>query len=405
MKRLLAVVALVAAACGSNNEFNAPFSHANPAMPSINLGGQQSDGPRGTSAQAIAAPGGRPFLWPHLLTWARHDTRPGGHSSWDMVATHPTFAPQGYDSLDVAVMDKLNSIMDAAGMEPLASYWAAQTSAGDAFMESYLARPSPIKVGVLFEVGDCIENQIQRFDSKCHVPFDGALGAENAQIFHDRIAHLHNRYFNNPKFADRILRVDGLPVVFVWLTNGFTGDFKSVALAVKAEFPVYLVGANISLYNPPQGRELERTIGGMDAISAYGVADGNFAPDGKIDAEHTARLRQALQSWSQWMRDNMKHAVLIPPMMFAYDDTRVPGRRGSVFESDAEGARILMETVYTFIEGSQKACGNVAPGALVVSLNEDFEGSSVYPTLEYGDRYYKLLQEFSSRTLPPRNCK
>jgi hypothetical protein len=382
-----------------------PGSGFNPTIPSsIQLGEQRPGDSRESSVQAIAAPGGRPFLWPHLVTWHRLDPQPNGYSSWDGVATHPTFAPGGYDSLDTKAMDALDAIMAGAGMDPLASFWGAQTPAGDRFMEPYLARQAPVKVGVLFEVGDCIENPILRFDSKCLVPFDGTLGAENAQIFRDRIAHLHERYFSNPKYGDRILRVGGLPVVFVWLTNGFTGDFKSVCRAVKAEFPVYLVGANLNLYNPPQGSELERTLGGLDAISAYGIADSNFAPDGAIDAEYAARWEQAMQSWSQWMKKNMKHALLIPPLLFAYDDTNVPGRHNRVFRSDPEGARILMETAYAFIEGSQRACGNVAPGVVVVSLNEDFEGSSTYPTLEYGDTYYKLLQEFSKRQLSPREC-
>lgn len=404
MKRMLVALALATTACGS--QWNMPFSHANPTLPSsIDIGKSSAHDVRTSSAEDAAITPGKPFVWPHLVTWHRLSK---DFSSWDHVGTHPLFAPGGYDSLDTTVMQQLNSIMASTGMSPMVSWWGENDSAGDRFLDAYLSVPSPVRLGILFEVGDCAAGiGLMRFDSSCHVPFDsGTLGSENATLFHDHIEHLWTKYFNNPKYADRFVRIGGRPVVFIWLTGAFRGNFAAVAKQVKEQYPVYLVGSDMNLYNPARDGYKD-IVGGLDAVSAYGIADSTLVPaDGHMDSEYAARYRQALQSWSQWLHANARGVLLIPPILFAYDDTQVRGRTNSPIVSSPEEARVLMETLYAFIAGSRETCdGNVAPGTMVVSFNEDFEGSSVYPTREHGDAYLQVLAEFANRTLPPQSCK
>jgi hypothetical protein len=399
--RLFLLMGGLALFAGCGSQWNLPFSSTTiPGNLSVN---GSSGGKVDQSSAQDAAPAGRPFIWPHYVTWHR---KTKDFSSWDKVGTHPSMWPDGYDSLDPVVIGQLNQFMMSVGMSPLTSYWEPEKDSGDKFLETYLSIPGP-QLGVLFEANDCVSNSgLLRSDSKCRIPFDGTeLGKENARLFREHIAHLHTNFFANPKYADRFMRVGGRVVVFIWLTGAFDGDFKSVANAVKSEFPIWIVGSNMNLYNPPRGKELESILGGLDAVSAYGIADTTQATNGEIDTNYIARYRSALQSWSQWLHQHVPNAVLIPPLLFAYDDTHVPGRTSSPLVSSREQAHDLAETAYAFIAASQETCGNVAPGALVVSLNEDYEGSSVYPTQEHGTIYTDVLREFSSRTLPTRTCK
>ena len=346
--------------CGS--QWNLPFSST--TIPSnLSVNENSSGGPNKTSVNDVS-PTGRPFIWPHFVTWHRKTKE---HTNWDNVGTHPLLWPEGYDSLDTTVMAQINQYMQSVGMEPLASYWEPQTPSGDIFLRTYLPVPGP-RVGVLFEAGDCVANVgLLRFASECKIPFDGTeLGRENARLFREHIEHLHTNFFNNPQYADRFLRVGGKPVVFIWLTGAFTGDFKSVANAVKAEFPIWIVGSNVNLYNPPRSNELDGVIGGLDAVSAYGIADTTQAPNGEIDENYIARYRAALQSWSQWLNKRAPGVMLIPPLLFAYDDTNVPGRTSPPLTSSPEQARLLMETAYGFIAPTGPAGiepGGMNPGA------------------------------------------
>lgn len=318
----------------------------------------------------------------------------------------------GYDALDPVIIDAQNTEYKTNGISPLSSWWGMAGTlnerSGDLFLDAYLAVPSTVRTAILYEVVGLLQTGPTAPDGGDTYPFDStAVGKENHRRFVEHLAHLNGKYFS--KYPDRFLRIDGRPVVYIWLSSRFRGDFASASAEATSKSPAYIVCSEVNAYGPgarekPQRPGLVETVEGCDAISAY----GNYSPPltirygGLLTTEYTAQYITGIQRWSQWLNSEFPEKRVIVPVQFAYHDHR----GNPPLTSSPEQARTLALAARTLLEASARRCGNLSWMVLVDSFNEHYEGSSVEPTYRYGTGYLDILRDVFAHAGPaPGTCR
>ncbi len=384
-------------ACGS--ELHMPGETVN--MPSsVSVGPQSDQRPGGSGASfdrnsRIDIPSTFP-VFAHYMDWA---TVPIG---WDIASTMPIRRDNpagGYDSKNPEVILQHNAEMQANGILPMVSWWERNSNSGDAILDLYLSIPGP-QIGILYEaIGPgrmqftgqspvVVTNGLSwsRFGSPA-----GNIDLENpvhAEMFISDMQHLQEKYFS--RYPDRFYRIDGRPVVFIWISHAFVGPFDQVVARARERSSFYLVGSEFGV---PWGvsRGHETVLRGMDAITSYGFYDPvRYGLD--MDARFLTDYKKAVDDWVLWLSRNSPRTKLILPMNFAYDDTLIPDRRGTVFRSSYEVARAYAQMVRGLLAdpcGSQR----ILQVAYLTSYNEHYEGTAVEPSKEYQDNYLKIIRE------------
>jgi len=301
----------------------------------------------------------------------------------------------GYDSRDPEIIRQQNEEFLENDIVPLASWWGKAGSrlerSGDLFLDAYLSVPSPVRIGILYEMTELlIKSDDGKFDFN---------NPENVERFASDIEYLNTKYFS--KYPDRFYRIDGKPVVFVWLTGLFKGPFHIAAEQARARANVYLIGSDFNIFSYFR-TELLDTVKGFDAVSSYGIYSPDLArTQSEIDEQYLGKYVQSALRWAQWLEDNAPRVVLIPPMMFAYDDTMTRPEAGNLpITSSHEIAVLQARTVQSLIHDSLERCGNIVPYVIFVSYNEHYEGTSLEPTDRYGDSYLRIVGDVFTEPVP-----
>ncbi len=358
----------VVVACGSNNQFNLPFSSS--SLPSsVNIGDSSRPGQSTESASASIP------VFAHYMDWAV-----ANEDCWGPAASRPLLRPSGYASNDPAVIAAHNTEMTANGILPMISWWARDTYAGDEFLDLYLSMPGP-QIGILYEALG--PGRLKTSGESINMD-----DPENAGTFISDMEHLQEKYFS--RYPDRFYRIAGRPVVFIWISNAFTGPFDQVVARARQNVSFYLVGSDFtSPFGIKPGHE--SVIRAMDAISTYGGFDIDRYGS-EMNVQYVADYRKAVLQWTRWLASNSPHTKLLLPMCFSYDDRKIPGRRQLHFTSSPEIALQFAQLVRTLITNPCEP-ERVLPLAFTTSYNEHFEGSAVEPSDLYGDRYLRIINK------------
>jgi hypothetical protein len=325
----------------------------------INCGG---GGPTSPDATTTGRAGGIPVL-AHFVTW--HNS---GVKNWGDAPSLPVRrdAPEGgYSSRNRDIIALQNAEMQSVGIIPMASWWGPTSYAGDEFLNVYLTVPGP-HLALLYEaVGP------GRPGPSALEPVDFTNAATVGQ-FVGEMEYLRDKYFNGPS-GGRFLRIDGKPVVFIWITNSFRGPFAQVSARVRPF--VYLVGSEFTV-PAVIAKEHEEVIRGLDAVTAYGFYDTDRFPE-DMDDRFLGAFATAVRAWRGKLAAISPDIKLIPPMTFAYDERGIPGRSGYMFGSDAEHATRYAQIVRSFVTDPGPG---ILPFAYMTSYNEHYEGSGVEHT-------------------------
>lgn len=340
--------------------------------------------------RAAAQTGSIPIL-AHFVNW--HQKNPEADTR-GFTTTMPVRwggqAPPGYDSLDEGVLSEQNREMLEHGIVPLMSWWGPANPAGDPFLDRYLTLPGP-QLALLYEVtGRLLQDDDGLYDMDDPIVRDR---------FIDDVRHLHERYWSKPEFADRWFRIDGKPVLFIWLSHAFKGSFEAIGATLRSEFPVFVVGSNfnLDLYFAPGLQDIVR---GMDAVSSYGSYNPSLVHEtgGRMSLTYVTRYIQAYRAWMDWLRREAPGVRLIPPVQFAFEDQRGNPRLTSSYAE----ASTFAEMVRLLMEYSWRCEEPLLPMINVVSYNEHFEGSAIEPTIEYGADWIEILAAYFRKPLPGR---
>lgn len=423
-KAIAVALSVVFSGCGS--QFNMPFS-SSPIPSSFSLGGkggqasQAGHADSGQSGQTSSASGGLcgVTVLAHFVNW--HSKAPGFNSMEKDGNTHPLrvgadYPPGGiqtggvgYDSNDPAIIRQQNDEMEKNCITPLVSWWGPAGSVlqntGDLFYDRYLSIPGP-QFGVLYEASERLivtgqvggEDQYSRPEKYGEIDFNNP---ENTKRFIADMDHLNQKYFSNPKYAGRFYRINGRPVVFVWLTGAFRGPFDNAALQAKSRDNIYIIGANFNMYGstPPAMLPLVR---GVDALSSYGNYNDELAIrfGGHINQEFVDMYRDAVAVISLWLANNTPNVPLLLPIQFSYKDNR----GNTPLTSTKAEAEYFAKTVRAIVDNAAANCRNIVPIVLLDSYNEHYEGSGVEPSREYGYDFLNIVRETFQPPLAAGTC-
>lgn len=330
----------------------------------------------------LSPPTHRTPILAHYVNWHRKSAR---DNSWVYASTVPVRQDAqggpGYDSLDLSILREHNKEMILHGILPIISWWGPEQRSGDEFLDTYLSLPGP-QMGLLYEVTGRLFA-----DEQGHYNMDDQ---RNIDRFIGDMQHLQARYWSRPEFADRWFRLEGKPVLFIWLSHAFTGSFERIRAALATSIPLYIVGSDFNLDQHFKAG-LQSVLRGMDAVSSYGIYHPSLAIEtgGQLTPEYVERYVQSYKTWVAWLKSEAPSVEFIPPVQFAFQDDR----GNPVLRSTRSQALDFLQTLRVMMEES-RACGEpVQPFLMLASYNEHFEGSAIEATLQYGTDWLEVLAE------------
>jgi hypothetical protein len=303
-----------------------------------------------------------PLVGAYYYPWYRSGERDG---DWRNVLRRRLLPPQTpraglYDSADPAVVKEHIAQSRQAGLDFWAvSWWGPETPTDRNFRQALLAHPDAgqIRFAALYE-------STGRF---------GSFDAPNYDRWLADLAYLEKHYFGHPRY----LRVDGRPVLFIYLTREYFRNKGEAALAAAREkfSDVYLVGDDVfgAGYRAEWARQ-------FDAVTAYDVYGQSTGPHGgttkaveALAANYAAARRAA----------NSGGAAFIPTVAPGYNDTAVrPGHPGraryfSDVPESAEGDVFRAMIRQAALPNLDPRCGRMM---MVTSFNEWYEDTQIEAT-------------------------
>lgn len=202
--------------------------------------------------------------------------------------------------------------------------------------------------------------------------------------------YLAQNYFSHPSY----LKIKGRPVVIIYLTRTFIGDYPEAIGALRKSlkelgFDPYLIGDEIFWYVmrttplPPSPHPNMTRIRLLDGVTAYNMYDW-AKPKQMGYGSSSTFLSDVHALYQEYQSAIGKEAKFVPAIIPGYNDRGVRlsdrhpviprqfqpgGQEGSFFD------QALKQTVIPFIDSD-------IPMALITTFNEWNEGTQIEPTQE-----------------------
>jgi glycoprotein endo-alpha-1,2-mannosidase len=220
-----------------------------------------------------------------------------------------------YFSQDQGTVDQHLEWMTQYGITQLIASWFGPNRFGDSVIQNQVFGSGKlgnlIKVGILYESRGRLERNAT---DNGRIYFDNTVNNNEQQLLDD-FTFLATNYFGRPNY----LKVDGKPVVYIYLTRSFRGDFAGAIARLRSHvsinygYSLYLVGDELYWRTPDPAR-----IGLYDAITTYNM-HGPGRYEGYPDS--TGFLTDVEATYQQWREiANSLGVALIPNAMPAYND-------------------------------------------------------------------------------------
>jgi hypothetical protein len=350
----------------------------------VALAGCGGDPPLPPTASSPPAPSRPPIeILSHYCNWLE---KTPGHDNWEYTSQRPLYpSVEGYDSFDETVLDHHDELMRHYGIVPLFSWLGPegdprQRYGGDGFLHAWLAGER-VAGAILYES----ESRLQK-NRWGWLDFNWP---PNQERFVRDMDHLWEELFS--RYPARFYRVDGRPVVFLWLSHIYTGRFDEAAARVRDR--VYLVGGSWRLFGPghedyahpdhPHRHDFyEYVMQSFDALSGYGLYEGRFVEEagGELNEQLLGHINQVADDWVAYVSGFHPGQPIWLPLQFTFNDTLVEHPRGNpVLKATLRQAERLAATWRERIDSSLESGGPETTRILHVSFNEFFEGSAVVP--------------------------
>lgn len=277
-----------------------------------------------------------------------------------------------YSARDPSVVEKHVEWATEHGINWFSVSWWGRDSWSDVTLRDHFPearRSDEIAISILYEPHATLD-----VSRGWRVDFDDP---DNRTQFADDIEYLAETYFDR----DNYLHIDGRPVVYTYLAQGFMGDVAGAfeEAAEAADVRPYLIGDfEVGKWDPVH-RDL---IGQFDAVSDYVPFYDDRAD---VEDRYPGAVLDAARQW-----------------MLALDDTDVdfvPGV-GPGFDkshhSDGGDLAVLDPDPEAFAEycrGTLRQFDPEVNAALVTSFNEWYEGTVLEPAEEWETRYLEIVRD------------
>ncbi len=325
--------------------------------------------PQPAPQPAEATPGPGYLVGAYFYPWYG----PGSRHWQDGYAGHPALGE--YDSSDPAVIAQQIDWAAGSGVDFFAfSWWGPGSPEDRALHDAFLGSPraAAMRFAILYETTGRLQ------------PSAGGTidlsAAENRRVLLNDFAYLQATYWNDP----RCLKVDGRPVVLLYLARQLTGDVAGALADVRQAArsqgsDVYVIGDEVfwRQWHPLDPGRLKL----YDAVTAYnmhasvaGIADG-FT--GKVQQEYAAWRAQALAAG----------VAFVPGILPGFDDTHV--RPAAGHPPIPRSTALFRQQLAMGLDLAQPPLNMV----LITSWNEWHEDTSIEPAAAFGLDYLRTLKE------------
>jgi hypothetical protein len=281
-----------------------------------------------------------------------------------------------YDSADPNVIRQQIDWASDYGIDFFAASWWGRNSFEDNVTKGPLLQVlegQPFGFAILYEAPGLLGMDADRI-----LLDDDAVGQLTADL-----TYLATTYFNHPNY----LRIDGRPVLFIYLTRVFTGDVAGAlvrvrqALAAETGTDLFLIGDEVYWHAPIPSR-----LAPLEGVTAYnmhtsipGIADG-FA--------ERVRARYAL--WAD--AASGESVAFVPDVIPGFDDTAVrPEAAHPIIPRSPELFGAQLQNALALASGSTRMI-------MVTSWNEWHEDTSIEPSEEDGMAYLEALNSLVGTT-------
>lgn len=192
--------------------------------------------------------------------------------------------------------------------------------------------------------------------------------------------YLSKTYFNHEQY----LKIDNKPVVFIYLTRVFDGDYKSAITELRAEirkegYELYLIGDQVYWQSPHEESEKE-LMKQFNAITAYNM----HASVSDININFVEKVSNKYKEWFE-TADGLG-VDFIPNVMPGFDDTAVrPEAKHPVISRDTSHFKYFCEEARKYLSDK-----NII---LITSWNEWHEYTQIEPDQNYLERYLEVIKQ------------
>jgi hypothetical protein len=219
--------------------------------------------------------------------------------------------------------------------------------------------------------------------------FDFNLGPLRERFLAD-FAYLRANYFDHPRY----LRIDDRPLVYLYLSRSFRGDFRSALDLVHAAGPLFLLGDEIF----PSGPVDRDRIAALDAVTAYHVyIPSALEPFGFRYSAYTDQVEAEFRRWHDLIGGihnvySGQPVRMVPTVIPDFNDSGLRRRSGRernrplVFGPDpAQEFQQQIERLKPLVDRRLNLMA-------LTSYNEFHEGTTVEEALEYGTGRLEALR-------------
>lgn len=254
----------------------------------------------------------------------------------------------------------------------LMSWWGQDSGTDETLRNSFLKADNiaDIKFGILYETTSRLGKPV--LDKIAITPASEA-------VFKSDMAYLARTYFNHPSY----LKSEGKPVIFVYLSRCFTGDYESMIKNtreyIKKSFGIDLFIIGDQIYWG--GILTSESLSPYDATTLYNPHGPSIAGDYPA-ANKLEEKVENLYNYS--MEENLNNNIhFIPNAIPGFNDrgVRLKDNHSAIPREMNKGEEGKETTLSTFLDISYKYKDPILNTILITSWNEWFEDSQIEPTI------------------------
>lgn len=283
-----------------------------------------------------------------------------------------------YNSRDSNVIEQHLDWLGRAGINWLSFSWWGRDSWSDETIGNYLLKSAAIED---FEFSILYETQklLDQGSNGWRTDFDSRA---NREQFISDIEYLADAYFSR----DNYLHFDGRPVLYLYTSSGFEGDFNRARREAERRIDqeLYFVGDfPFQEWTPAKATDLDF----FDGLSNYSAF---YEPWDDINDVVPGQPRHKYTEWL--LRAKSTGIDFIPTLSRGFDKT-------SHYQQSSKELPILEGSPQSFASWCEATRGSIDPdrsAVLVTSFNEWHEGTQFEPGREYGTGYLDVVKSHVS---------